>query len=280
MLRVLSAGLLLLAPAAADHVWFAHGGARTDFEALLAASRGADVILFGELHDSPEAHRLQLALARALPAADTVFGGEMLETDGQLIVDEYLADRIRLKDLLAEAKVWANHETDYQPILDLAKEAGRPFIATNIPRRYAALVARDGLPALDTLSDAAKRLMAPLPIPFDLSLPGYQAMLAMVAGSDHAEVRGERLAQAQAVKDATMAWSILRALPETGRFLHLNGSYHSQNREGIVWYLRRARPELKVVTIATVRQADLAACAEENRELADFVLVVKATEEP
>ena len=43
----------------------------------------------------------------------------------------------------------ANYKTDYKPIIEFAKENGINFIATNIPRRYAAMVSGGGLRALE-----------------------------------------------------------------------------------------------------------------------------------
>ncbi len=47
-----------------------------------------------------------------------------------------------------------------------AKENKIPFIATNVPRRYANVVKDNGLPYLDSLSNEAKRYLPPLPIQF------------------------------------------------------------------------------------------------------------------
>jgi uncharacterized iron-regulated protein len=125
----------------------------------------SDIILFGEIHEHPLVHWLQLELTRDLfeiRKGDMMLGAEMLEADNQLIVDEYLASLIGHEHLVKEAKVWDNYDTDYRPLVDVAKEHGLRFIATNIPRRYAALVAREGMKALERLSDEAKRSIAPL----------------------------------------------------------------------------------------------------------------------
>lgn len=84
---------------------------------------------------------------------------------------------------------------------------------------------------------------------------------------------GEHIAKAQALKDATMAERIANNLQPGVKFLHLNGTYHSENYEGILWYLQRVRPDLKYATIATVTDSDLT-LTEENQGLADFILVV------
>ncbi|NUQ01108.1 MAG: ChaN family lipoprotein, partial [Armatimonadetes bacterium] len=154
MLTWISAACLgLLAPTArADYLLTDSHGQPCGYEALVTAAAAAEVVLFGELHDSAVVHRLQLQFARDLHTArggQLDLGLEMLETDTQLVLDEFLAGLIRPQDLQSEAKVWKNHATDYQPLLDWARETGLRVTASNVPRRYAALVAREGLAALE-----------------------------------------------------------------------------------------------------------------------------------
>ncbi|WP_236612837.1 ChaN family lipoprotein [Cesiribacter andamanensis] len=250
-------------------------GRPADFSRLVEEVQQADVVFFGELHGNPIAHRLQLALARALHAKNPQLqlAMEMFEADNQLVLDEYLQGLIPEKHLLSEAKVWPGYPTDYKPLLDFAREQGLPVIASNIPRRYANLVYRQGLEALDSLSAEARRWIAPLPIVVDLQLPGYQAMLHSMGGHGN-PASSENLVKAQAIKDATMAHFILQHL-EKGKILHLNGAYHSKNREGIVWYLLQQQPELRIATITTLEQQGVKKLEKANRNTADFILVVQ-----
>jgi uncharacterized iron-regulated protein len=240
----------------------------------------ADVVLFGEIHEHPVVHRLERELARDLVAikkGDLMLGAEMLEADNQLIVDEYLAGLIEHEHLVTEAKVWENYGTDYRPLVDVAREQGLRFIATNIPRRYANLVARQGMTALERLSDEAKRSIAPLPITLDLSAPGYgQVMEIGMAHGAHRDA--QNFVAAQAVKDATMAHFILKNRGPKDLFVHYNGDYHSKNRGGIAWYLKRYDPGITVLTISSVSR-ETPGFDDECRDLADIVLVVPPVEE-
>ncbi len=218
-------------------------GAAVVYDDLLPLARTADVILFGELHDDPIGHWLQRRLLADLFAARGEalrLGLEMLEREAQLPLDEFLADTIRAKDLTAAVSVWPNHDGDYQPLLDFCKAHRIPVVASNVPRRYAALVARSGLAALDDLSPAARALLPPLPMAVDLSLPGYQGIVKMAGpGAQHGGMSGENMALAQALKDATMARSIVGAWsPGLGA---PQRTYHS-NRKGRCTLLRSARP--------------------------------------
>ncbi len=269
-LQVFAASPTLRAQELKPYAIFNAEGKRSDYGKMLKQLAKADIVLFGELHNSSIAHWLQLEVAKELARTGTlVLGAEMLEADNQTAVDRYLKGDIDAKALDTLARLWNNHATDYAPLVDLAKEKALPFIATNVPRRYATMVYKKGFTALDTLPDAEKAWMAPLPIAYDPELPGYKGMLAMMGGHG-----GDNLPKAQALKDATMAHFILRNMEVGQRFLHFNGAYHSDRHEGIVWYLRQARPELRIVTISTVQQKDITTLEAEHRGKADFILCV------
>lgn len=85
---------------------------------------------------------------------------------------------------------------------------------------------------------------------------------------------GPNLPKAQAVKDATMAHFILANLKAGIPFIHYNGSYHSDNFESINWYLKKGKPGIRIGTISTVSQKDLAALEKDNLGKADFIIVV------
>jgi glycine/D-amino acid oxidase-like deaminating enzyme len=55
-------------------------------------------------------------------------------------------------------------------------------------------------------------------------------------------------------------------------FIHFNGSYHSDNYEGILWHLKNKKPELKYGTITTVSQKDVNSLLSENLGRADFII--------
>jgi len=57
----------------------------------------------------------------------------------------------------------------------------------------------------------------------------------------------------------------------------VNGAYHSDNHEGIVWYVKSAHPEWEIVTVSTVSQKDIHTLEKEYLGQADFILVVDET---
>lgn len=246
-------------------------GSKISFTEMTEELAKADVVLFGELHNNPISHWLQYEVAQSLLKKEPklVMGAEMLEADNQAPLNLYLQDSIDQKGLDTLARLWNNYKTDYKHLVDLAKDSGLTFIATNVPRRYAKMVYSGGFESLDSLPDDEKAWMAPLPIDYDPELPGYRTMLEMMQGHG-----GENLPKAQAIKDATMAYFILQNLPRKGLFLHFNGDYHSANHEGIYWYLKNEKKRLKVKSISTVLQKDLRKLNEESLDRADYILVV------
>ncbi len=245
-------------------------GKKIKFEKMIRQLAGKDIVFFGEFHNNPIAHWLQLEVTTALKEKrDLVLGAEMFEQDNQDALDLYLQGKIKAKGLDSMARLWKNYPTDYAPLVNFAKDNHLSFAATNIPRRYASMVAKGGFAALDTISTKEKSWMAPLPIAYDPELPGYKKMLEMMGGHS-----GENLPKAQAIKDATMAYFILKYFKKGSLFIHYNGSYHSDNYEGIGWYIRKAKPELKQATITTVSQKELGSLLAENIGKADYIICV------
>lgn len=255
-------------------------GKAISYGKMLKELQEADVVLFGEQHNDPIAHWLQLEVAKDLYQAhqkNFAIGTEMFEADVQLVLNEYLIDQVPEANFEQEARPWPNYKTDYKPVLRYAKEMKIPVVATNVPRRYAAMVSGGSLKALDTVSEAAKRFIAPLPVQVDMNLPGYKGMLSMFGSGTHGNTKSENIVQAQALKDATMAHFILQQVEQGKQLLHLNGAYHSDNFEGIGWYLKQGKPDVKTFTITTVLQDDLEKLSEENRSKADFIIVVPSS---
>lgn len=245
-------------------------GKPVSYEKMIRTAARNDILLFGELHNNPVAHWLQLELIKDLHGQkQLVLGAEMFEADNQQPLSDYVNGKIDAKAFDTLARLWPNYKTDYAPLVNFARENRLPFAATNIPRRLANLVYKKGFGALDTLSSEEKSWMAPLPVPYDPELPGYKKMAGMMPG--HA---GENLPRAQAVKDAAMAHFILQNYQPGDFFVHFHGTYHTDFYEGILWYLRLTRPDLRYVTISTVSQADCSRLLDENRGKADFILCV------
>ncbi len=256
-------------------------GRSVDYQDLLDEAKKSDVIFFGEDHYNPICHWLELELTKDLykiKKKNLIVGAEMFETDNQLLLNEYLSKMIRKKDFEAEAKLWPNYRTDYAPIVDFARENGIKFIATNVPRRFAAVVNLKGFEGLDSIMANERGLIAALPIKYDPDLDCYKKMKEMMGKEGSAMHMSDNLPKAQALKDATMGWFIFKNLQIGQTFLHFNGSYHSEGHQGIVWYLneynKRTSTPLRIMTIATAEQDTIDELSKENLGKADFILSI------
>lgn len=255
--------------------FFTGEGKKADYGDIVKEALKADVVFFGELHDNPISHWLELELTKSLHAEkgnNLILAAEMFETDNQLLIDEYFAGFFKESSFESEVRKWNNYKTDYKPLLNFARENGLKFVASNVPRHYASMVAAGGFEALEKVSDEGKRFIAPLPVDYDPELACYKNMLSMGGGPmGHAS---ENLPKAQALKDATMAYSIVKSRQPGHTVIHYNGSYHSDSYMGIIWYLNKYSPGLKIVTITTILQDDIEKMGDEGLGKADFVIVV------
>jgi len=254
-------------------------GKKASYEDIIGDISKTDFVFFGELHDNPIAHWLELEVTRSLFASkdkNLVLAAEMFEADNQILIDEYFAGLIKESSFETEVRKWNNYPTDYKPLISFAKDKGLKFVASNIPRRYASMVSSGGFEALEKVSSDGKKFIAPLPVEYDPELPCYKDMLSM-GGSIGGPMGGKispNLPKAQAIKDATMANSILKYWQKGQTVLHYNGSYHSDRYMGIIWYLKKYNPAVTVSTITTVLQDDISRMSDEYKGTADFVIVI------
>lgn len=247
-------------------------GKRSSAEKMFAAMRQSEVVLFGEFHNNPVTHWLQLEAAMYLSESrgkDLILSFEMFERDQQNLLNAYLSGKLSEKEFKDSCRLWPNYQTDYKPLIDFAIKNGHAAIAANVPRRYASLLFKKGRTALDTLSALEKSWMAASDFPLDSTLSQYAALLD--AG---AHMGGKGMMEAQAFKDATMAKFILADRLPNSVVLHFVGAYHSDYYQGIQWYLRQENAKMKIVTISTVSQSQVRKLDKESWNKADFIICV------
>lgn len=252
-------------------------GHEVSYDGMIIQLLNGNIILFGELHNCPIAHWLEYKVAQSLyelkNGKKMIMGAEMFESDVQTILDEYMQGLITGERFEQEARIWPNYTTDYEPFVSFAKEKQIPFIATNVPRRYANMVSKKGLQALDSLSQEAKKHLPPRPIPFKADSIKSKAF-GIMAGIIHKRetTNPQYMLEAQALKDAMMAYNIISHPADI--FLHIQGNYHSNNYEGICEFLRHYKPGVRLQTITTVRQEAINRLEPEHLGLADFIICV------
>ncbi len=257
----------------AAYVIYNAKGKKVSYAKMEKALLEKKYVFFGELHNDPIAHWLQLEVLQALyekHGNKLVAGSEMFERDNNPVLQAYQQGKYDAKKFEDSCRLWSNYKTDYKPMLVYANEHQIPWVATNIPRRYASLVFKKGIASLDSLPANEKAWICPLPFPLDSTLSQYAALLD---GEMH---MGPNFIRAQAIKDATMAYFSWKALQPNSVLYHLNGSYHSDYHQGILWYLQHysgAKAE-EMITVSTVSQEDISKLSEEFYGKADFIICV------
>lgn len=258
-------------------------GNTATMEKIIESLAQADVVFLGEQHDDAVAHKLQLEIFRR---AIEKYGAErkialsleMFERDVQTEVDEYLKDLISETHFLSSSRPWGNYKTDYRPLVELAKEKKLSVIAANAPRRYVNMVARNGRESLNALSPEAKKWIAPLP--YGPATPGYRKKFeALMGGAGDANHGPTKIMDSQSLWDATMAYSIAEFLKENKRALvvHLNGSFHSENRWGIPDHLLKYRSKAKFLVVTIRYEQDFSKFDKDKHgALGDFVILTDA----
>lgn len=251
-------------------------GKEISYEKMIKTVSATDVVFFGEIHNCVISHWIELKVLEALAENNNKLkvGMEMLEADNQLIIDEYTSSTISSDRFEEECRLWPNYSTDYEPLVYYAKRHHLPLIATNVPRRYASVVKEKGLTFLDSLSAEAKRYLPKLPIKYVENKNAQEGFALMGVLGKAKENKPQLMAQAQAIKDATMGWFIAQNLKKGEQMIHFNGTYHSDARNGIIPYLLEYRPKTTISTIRAVRQEEIDKIEKDYLGLADFYICI------
>jgi len=226
---------------------------------IVADMAEADVLFFGEEHNDSAGHYLENRIFRALHAQygeKIVLSLEMFETDGQLVLDEYLAGTIDEARFSRDLRLWNNYK-DYRPMIEYAKQNKIPVIAANPPRRYVSLVTRRGMRSLDSLSKDAKRFLPPLP--YDTLTGRYrEKFMDIMKGSPGSS--SQNIYYSQSLWDAGMAYSIYKFLKENKRkkVFHCVGGFHTEEKLGTAAQLQMRNKKLKILNIASFSDASFA----------------------
>jgi len=253
----------------------------TDFELMLADIARADVILVGEQHDDPNTHRLEAAILQGLlrRRVGVTVSLEMFERDVQPSLDAYLAGSMEEAVFLKGSRPWPRYATDYRALVEIARAHGWPVLASNVPRRLAAEVAKGGSAALARATSEEPALVAraaqcPLDSYFErfsAAMNAHPAPGAEKMSEEEKRAATERYYLSQCVKDETMAESIAAAFERQagrpGSIVHYNGSFHSDFGAGVAERVRRRLPGRRVVIVSMLPVPDIDAVAPAGEEL-------------
>ena len=253
-------------------------GKLAKYDKMIKDLAKSDMVFFGEYHTNPISHWMQLEMSKSffkIKGNKLFFGAEMFENGNQLVMNEYLAGFYEEKKMMPEmTQMWGNYKTDYKPLVEFAKEKNLRFIATNIPRRYASMINKGGMDALKKLSPEARAMIGPdLEKYFDPTVKAYAEMASKMG--DHVPPNMLNIQTAQAAKDATMAYFSLKNFIKDDLLFHMDGSYHSNYDQGIIWWINKIQPGLDIKSITTVMQSEWDEMTkEEKKTIAEYIIVV------
>jgi uncharacterized iron-regulated protein len=246
-----------------------------DFESMLADLARADAVFVGEQHDDPNTHRLELAIVEGLVrrGVAVVVAMEMFERDVQGALDRYVAGTITEEQFLKEARPWPRYATDYRPLIEFAKAHHLPIVASNVPKRIAADLSKNGMSALDGLG-ADRRLAARAP---ECPTSGEYYDRFVTAMGEHAGATSN-FYFAQCVKDETMGESVAEMFQKSAAsrvtIVHVNGAFHSDFGAGTADSTRRRLPGRRIAVVSILPVAELDSLKPDDDEVkrADYLL--------
>lgn len=278
----------------------------SDFETMIAELTRADVVFVGEKHDDPATHKLERAILEGLlrRKVPVTVAMEMFERDVQLMLNDYLAGKITEENFLKDSRPWPNYATDYRPLVEMARTHSWQVVGSNVPRRYASQISRQGLGVVNSMPEAERKMVAAqIQCPFDDYFKRFNEAMSGHPGDDaksgekkaekkdekkEAEQRAmvEKFYFAQCVKDETMAESIVAQFNQTSNqanqvsnsqrqsvIVHYNGAFHSDYKLGTAARVIRRLPKAKVKIISIIPVNDLDSInPDEYRKRGDYVV--------
>jgi len=219
---------------------------------LVSRLARARFVLLGENHDNPDHHRLQAELLHQLidVGRRPAVGFEMLNIDDASAIAKHLATAPKNAAGLGEAVGWNQRGwpdwTFYQPIAQVALEAGLPIVGMNLRRSTVETLRRDGVAGLER--SVVRQLDLDRPVP-----PNIGRKMADEIRSSHcgyaAEDRLETMLIIQWARDARMADRMITAGRHDGMVLVV-GAGHTRTDYGIPTHLRTNAREQTLISLA------------------------------
>jgi uncharacterized iron-regulated protein len=244
-------------------------------EEMVAACSDANVVFFGEEHSDSAGHYLEAAIFKAMYksyGSNLALSMEMFETDCQLVIDEYLSGLINEDRLIRDGRAWNNYK-DYRPAVEFAKANKLAVVAANPPRRYVNLVTRRGMRSLDSLPQASKKFLPPLP--YDTLEGRYrEKFMDIMKGSPGAS--SPRIYYSQTLWDAGMANSIYQFWKKNKnkKIFHMVGRFHSDEKLGTAAQLQKRKKGIKIMNISCFSDASFSQPQwEKFTQLGDFIII-------
>jgi uncharacterized iron-regulated protein len=188
-------------------------------------------VLMGEVHGHPLGNAVQQEMFEDILTANpsAQLSMEFYERDEQVALDDYLmgiTDREAFEK--AADRTASNNPPAHERMIEAAKEASRPVIASNAPRRYVRLARTMGYDHLRALNENQRALFD---IPDGTPQGAYrdrfmEAMGGMGSHGDDEMIEG--FLRSQSMWDATMAQSMVEQIGRGTPIVHVVGYFHAQ----------------------------------------------------
>ena len=219
---------------------------------FVADIQNADVVLVGEWHTHAGIHRFQTELLQAMIAANgnVTLSMEQFTRDKQAIVNAYLAGEIGEGTLIKQANAWPNYNSDYRPLVELAKTKEIDIIAANAPKNIIRCIGKEGISYVDKLPADERTWLAA-----NINTQDSPYKTHFMASMHHGdESQNEHKFASQVTWDETMAESIVNYLATNPhkQVLHIAGKFHTENGLGTAASILARAPELNVVIVTPV----------------------------
>ncbi len=258
------------------------GSGSSTWSQAIQKMAAADVVLMGEVHGHELGNAIQQEMFEDILIANpnAILAMEFYERDDQVALDDYIAgitDREAFEN--AANRNAGNNPWAHARMIDASKEAGRPVVAANAPRRYVRLARTDGFERLRGLNDNQRALVE---IPDQTPQGAYRDRFIKAMGgmaSHGGEEMIESFLRSQSTWDATMAQSIVDAFEHGMPVVLVVGYFHAQfpfepgSSELVDQLRKRTDRNLNIVTCITLPAAH-DEIQEDDRNIADFVVYV------
>lgn len=245
----------------------------------------ADVVVLGEMHETPDLHSLHLELVRELHLRrpELVIAMEMFERDVQTSLSQYLASVLDEDAFLAAARPWRTYGRDYRPLVEFAKEHGLLVLAANAPKELAARVAEQGIASIAGERHAPRETTAPEDEYWDAFQETMKEGSHGKPGTPEEEAaKTHRYYEAQCLRDDTMAETIVDHLRERRvagarpLYVLVCGQRHSDFGRGVVARIKSRMPDLAVRIVSTEQVADMSESRYASpKTKADWIVVLQ-----
>ncbi len=263
-----------------------------DDMALMEEVDDADVVFFGEQHETAPIHELQLWMLTLMTDRheDVALAMEHFQSDAQSVMDDYLAGNIEDADLIRDGDAWDNFGLYWLPLVDHMKALDRPVIATNIPDEALDAIYANGLSSplafVNTWDESSAWDAYLPPRPLSDWNETYQAWFE--TGYDyasHGQSWGLTYDQAldyftdlAAIRDHTMGYFIADHVESTGdRVFFVGGDWHVQTGLATPDYAQAYTVDIaRYALVTTTPRTTFESMRDEvfeGRHLADFILI-------